>query len=123
MARKKELTKIERINKEEARLRKTYKSLSKDIVSILDGLFRRAAYLRVTLEDYEKDLDENGYVEKFTQSEKIDPYERERPAARLYNTMTKNYQSAIKQLDDKLPKEEAKEVDDGFDLFVSDRGD
>jgi Skp family chaperone for outer membrane proteins len=123
MTKKKELPKAERINKEEARLRRTYKSLPKDVISIMDGLFRRAAYMRATLEDYEKDLDENGYVEKFTQSEKTEPYERERPAARLYNTMTKNYQSAIKQLDDKLPKEEVKEVDDGFNSFVNARDD
>ena len=27
------------------------------------GLIQRVAYLRVTLEDFEKDLDENGFVE------------------------------------------------------------
>jgi len=34
----------------------------------------------------------------FTQSEKTEPYERERPVARLYNTMNANYQKIIKQL-------------------------
>ena len=56
--------------------------------------------MRVTLEDMEQDLDQNGYVEMFTQSERTDPYERERPVARLYNTMNKNYQSIMKQLSD-----------------------
>ena len=79
--------------------------------------------MRVTLEDYEKDLDENGYVEKFTQSEKMEPYERERPVARLYNTMNKNYQSIIKQLTDLIPKPEAKQEDDGFNDFVNGRDD
>lgn len=123
MAPKKDLTKAERIDKEEKRLRVIYRNLSKDAANIMDGLIRRAAYMRVTLEDYEKDLDEKGYVELFSQSEKTDPYERERPVARLYNAMTKNYQSAIKQLDDKLPKETPEPKDDGFDEFVDGRDD
>jgi hypothetical protein len=121
MARKKELTKEERISREEKRLRKSYKDLPKDKMQVVDGLIRRAAYMRVTLEDMEKDLDENGFVEMFTQSEKTEPYERERPVARLYNTMNKNYQSIIKQLSDLLPKEEPIEEDDGFEDFVMNR--
>jgi hypothetical protein len=121
MAGKKELTKDERILREEKRLRKSYKDLPKDKMQVVDGLIRRAAYMRVTLEDMEKDLDENGFVEMFTQSEKTEPYERERPVARLYNTMNKNYQSIIKQLSDLLPKEDPKEEDDGFESFVNER--
>ena len=121
MAIKKEITKDERIFKEEKRLRNIYKNMKADNKAIIDGLIRRAAYMRITLEDYEKDLDTNGYVEMFSQSEKTDPYERERPVARLYNTMNKNYQSIIKQLSDLLPKEinSIQEDNDGFDEFVS----
>ena len=121
MAIKKEITKDERIFKEEKRLRNIYKNMKTDNKAIIDGLIRRAAYMRITLEDYEKDLDTNGYVEMFSQSEKTDPYERERPVARLYNTMNKNYQSIIKQLSDLLPKEinSIQEDNDGFDEFVS----
>lgn len=124
MAKNKELTKQERIDTEEKRLRKSYKDIPKENVAVTDGLIRRAAYMRVTLEDFEKDLDENGYVELFSQSEKMDPYERERPVARLYNTMNKNYQSIVKQLNDLLPKQQAQtEKDDGFDSFVNGRED
>lgn len=119
MARKKELSKDERIKKEEKRLRKIYAEVDKDNKAIIDGLIQRAAYMRVTLEDWEKDINENGYYEMFTQSEKTDPYERERPVARLYNTMNKNYQSIIKQLSDLVPKQEVKKDDDGFDSFVA----
>lgn len=113
-----ELTKEERIEREKRRLRRSYKDLSKDKKQVTEGLIHRAAFMRVTLEDMEKDLDENGFVELFTQSEKTEPYERERPVARLYNTMNKNYQSIIKQLSDLLPKEAPKEEDDGFETFV-----
>jgi hypothetical protein len=121
VARKKELTKADRINAEEKRLRTIYKNIDKDNKAIIDGLIQRAAYMRVTLEDYEKDLDEKGYVELFTQSEKTEPYERERPVARLYNTMNKNYQSIIKQLGDLVPKEVKVVEDDGFTDFISQR--
>lgn len=118
MAIKKELSKDDRIKQEERRLKRIYKNIDKDKKAIIDGLIQRAAYMRVALEDWEKDIMDNGYIEMFTQSEKTDPYERERPVARLYNTMNKNYQSIIKQLTDLFPKQVAKEEDDGFDLFV-----
>lgn len=123
MATKKVLTKDERIKKEERRLRTIYKDIDRDNKAIIDGLINRAAYMRITLEDWERDIDENGYIEMFTQSEKTDPYERERPVIRLYNTMNKNYQSIIKQLSDLVPKYEPKEKDDGFDDFLNRRDD
>ena len=125
MASKKEITRDERIKKEEQRLKRIYENIDKDNKAIIEGLIQRAAYMRVTLEDWEKDIMENGYYEMFTQSEKTDPYERERPVARLYNTMNKNYQSLIKQLSDLVPKETpAKGVeDDDFTDFINSRAD
>lgn len=124
MASKKEITRDERIKKEEQRLKRIYKNIDKDNKAIIEGLIQRAAYMRVTLEDWEKDIMENGYYEMFTQSEKTDPYERERPVARLYNTMNKNYQSIIKQLTDLIPKEvKVVDEDDGFDEFITSRQD
>ena len=114
-------TKAQRIATEVRRLKNIYKDVAKDSQALIQGLIQRAAYMRISLEDYEADLDSGGYVELFTQSEKTDPYERERPVARLYNAMNKNYQSIIKQLSDLLPKQPAKVEDDGFDAFVSDR--
>lgn len=124
-AKKKQLSKDERINAEEKRLRQSYKDIPKENATVTDGLIRRAAYMRVTLEDYEKDLDDNGYVEKFSQSPSTPPYDRERPVARLYNSMNKNYQSIIKQLNDLLPNEpvKPKEDSDGFDEFKNGRDD
>jgi hypothetical protein len=121
MATKKELTKAAKIKKEELRLRRIYAKIDKDNKAIIDGLIQRAAYMRITLEEWEEDINENGYIEMFTQSEKTDPYERERPVIRLYNTMNKNYQSIIKQLSDLVPKYEPEQKDDGFDDFVNKR--
>lgn len=112
---KHKLTIPERISKEEKRLRESYSNLADDKMNVVDGLIRRASYMRVTLEDYEDDLVLNGSIEPFTQSEKTEPYDRERPVIRLYNAMNKNYQSIIKQLSDLLPKMEKKIEGDGFD--------
>ncbi|WP_228307294.1 hypothetical protein [Priestia sp. J2] len=99
------LLKEKRIKKEERNLKKLFKDAPTDKKTLINGLIQRAAFMRVTLEDYEADIDENGYVELFSQSEKTEPYERERPVVRLYNTMNGNYQKIIKQLSDLLPKD------------------
>ncbi len=99
----KETTIEARILKEDKRLREIYKDLPNDVMKLYDGLIWRAAYMRVTLEDYEKDIVENGSTELFSQSEKTDPYERERPVSSIYNRLIKNYQVVIKQLSERLP--------------------
>ncbi|AMR06338.1 MULTISPECIES: hypothetical protein [Bacillus] len=123
MAIKKELTKEERVKKEVNRLKRIYKEMPKDTLLVVEGLIVEAADLRVRLEDIRKDLDENGYDEMFSQSENQDPYERERPQARRYISMNKNYQSIMKQLGDYVPKipPEPKKKDDGFESFVNKR--
>lgn len=108
-----------RIKKEQTRLKRIYADVGKDNKAIIDGLIYRASFMRISLEDMETDLDGNGFVEYFTQSERTPPYQRERPVAKLYNTLNKNYQSIIKQLSDLLPKEKAKEVSDGFEDFIN----
>lgn len=118
---RREYTKEERITKEERRLKRQYKELQPDKKAVTDGLIRRAAFMRIALEEMEKDLDEKGFYEYFSQSETQEPYERERPVARQYQSMNKNYQSIIKQLSDLLPKEPPKEEGDGFEEFVMSR--
>lgn len=99
----KEKTKEQRIKKEIDRLNAIYRDLPADVGALYEGLIVRAAYMRVTLEDYEQDMNERGYVEAFSQSDKLEPYERGRPVVGFYNTMAKNYQTILKQLADRLP--------------------
>ena len=106
-----------RIRKEFLKLRKIFKKIDEDTFKIYDGLLNRAAFMRITLEDYEKDINENGSVEMFSQGNQ-EPYERARPVMQFYNTTNKNYQSIIKQLTDLLPRDEKettlKEIVDGL---------
>lgn len=101
---KAELTKEQRIRREENRLRRVYKNLDSQKKVVAEGLIKRAAYLRITLEDFEKDLDKNGYTESFQQGNQA-PYDRKRPVADMYTSMNALYKKATKQLTDLLPKE------------------
>ena len=124
MAIKKSLSKDSRIKQEEKRLREIFKNADENGTAINDGLIQRASYMRVTLEDWEEDINKNGVVEMFTQSVNTPAYEKERVVARLYNTMNKNYQSIIKQLSDLLPDDvKVVEADDGFADFITNRED
>lgn len=117
MTKKKVLSKDKRIENEIKKLRSIYQDIDSDQFKTVEELINRAAYMLATLQDYEKDIDENGYVELFSQSESQTPYERERPVVRLYNTLSKNYQSIIRQLSSLIPNEAAP-TDDGFDAFL-----
>lgn len=123
MGTKKKVSKDNRIRKEEKRLREIFKDADEDSMGMNEGLIQRAAYMRVTLEDWEEDINENGIVEMFTQSVNTPAYEKERVVARQYNTMNKNYQSIIKQLADLLPDNVKVVEDDGFADFVTNRED
>lgn len=94
-----------------ARLTQLYRELPPKKFALAQGLIVQAARLRVRLDKLWQDIEKNGEVELFTQSEKTDPYERERPCARLFTSTDKNYQGIIKQLNDMLP-EDVSNVDD-----------
>ena len=87
------------------RLTEIYRGLPPKQFALAQGLIAEAARLRVRLNKLWADIEENGVVEIFTQSEKTDPYERERPASRIYTATNKSYQAIIKQLNDMIPKE------------------
>lgn len=80
------------------RLTRIFKTLPPNQFKVAQGLIVQAARLRVRLDALWEDIQENGETEMFSQSEKTEPYERERPAARLFVSTDKNYQSVIKQL-------------------------
>lgn len=90
------------------RLTDIYKNLPPNQFAVAQGLIVQAARLRVRLDQLWEQIQEGGETELFSQSEKTDPYERERPAARLFTATDKNYQSIIKQLNELTPPSPAK---------------
>lgn len=97
-----ELTREDRISNEIKRLKTLLKNIHKDKLKAAEGLIQRISFMQVTLEDLESDINLNGAIEPFSQTENI-VYDRERPATRIYNTTIKNYTTACKQLFDLLP--------------------
>jgi hypothetical protein len=89
-----------------ARLSRIYAGLPPNQMKVVEGLIVEAARLRVRLNYLWKDLQENGETEMFTQSERTEPYERERPQSRTYTATNKSYQAIIKQLSDLCPPSE-----------------
>ena len=99
------------------RLTEIYKGLPPKQFALAQGLIIQAARLRVRLDKLWAEIEEKGETEWFTQSDKTDPYERERPASRTFTATDKSYQSIIKQLNDMLPTESS---DGGLELDLSD---
>ena len=91
--------------KEIKRLTEIYKGLPPKQFALAVGLIAEAARLRVRCNMLWQDLQENGEVELFSQGDQ-EPYERERPASRIYTAANKSYQSIIKQLNDMIPKDD-----------------
>ena len=100
--------------KEIKRLTEIYKGLPPKQFALAVGLIAEAARLRVRCNMLWQDLQENGEVELFSQGDQ-DPYERERPASRIYTAANKSYQSIIKQLNDMIPKDDGAPAG-GFDV-------
>ena len=113
---------IKDIKKEKSRLAKQFREIDKKSRAVVDGLIEQAAFLRVQLQELADDINQNGTTELFAQGKDQEPYERQRPAANVYNSMNANYQKIIKQLNELLPKPvKNTEVKDGFRDFVNGR--
>lgn len=106
-----------KIKKEKNRLIGLFKGIDETKKKTVLGLIDRASFLRVLLEELEADINQHGAVELFSQGDQ-EPYQRERPAAKIYKSQNDSYQKIIKQLTDLLPKEEGpKKGGDPFDEF------
>lgn len=108
MGDEKKQTEDPRVRKEFNRLKKIFKNMPPNQFVVVQGLIVQAARLRVSLDDLWADIEENGRTEMFSQSADADPYQRERPAAKQFATLDKNYQTIMKQLTDLCPASKAK---------------
>ena len=103
------------VDAEIARLNEIFRDIPEDKRKVAEGLIAQAARLRILLDRAWADIQERGDTEMFSQSPNTEPYERERPVARLFNTRDKNYQTTVKMLIDMLP--EGAEVDPANDIM------
>lgn len=107
------------VSREIARLTKLFAGIDRNRRLTAKGLIEEASYMKITLIDLKKTIDSAGPIDEMPQGE----YSilREHPALKSYNTMVQRYSGIINQLLSLLPKQEQKEVDDGFDDFLNSR--
>lgn len=102
-----ELTKEEKIIKEEKKLLKLYRGLPKNQLILSKKLIQNAAFMAVTLEDLQDAINKNGCVETYRHGENQSG-KKATTESQTYNAMIKNYTAIIDKLDKMLPPEKAK---------------
>lgn len=96
-----DMTRDGKICSERDRLRKILEDVPSQQRELCEKLIDRAAFMLVTLLEYEEIITREGIITEMSQGSYT--IQRENPAAKGYNTMIKNYQAVIKQLTDLLP--------------------
>ena len=116
MSRKKKVDKDTLVNREINRLTNLFKDIDTNKRLTAKGLIEEASFMRATLQELKEMIDKQGPIDEMPQGE----YSilREHPALKSYNTMVQRYTNIINQLNSLHPKEEPKEVDDGFEAFL-----
>lgn len=116
----KELSKEDRIRKAFLGLRRNLSAMAPKVKKFNEPLMRRAAFMRITLEDLEETINANGPVSEYQNGENQWGTKKS-PEVEIYTTMAKNYTAIMKQLLDLIPKEDDKPAVDEFDRFVESR--
>lgn len=114
------LPKEERIRKEFLTLRRSLSTMQPKVKKFNEPLMHRAAFMRITLEDLEETINQNGPVCEYQNGENQWGTKKS-PEVDIYNTMAKNYAAVMKQLLSSIPEEEDTPKVDEFDKFVMDR--
>lgn len=76
-----------------------------------EGLIENVAFMRATLEELAKIINEQGYSSEYRNGEN-QTGTKKTPEVDIYNTMIKNYNATMKQLYDMLPEESRAAGDD-----------
>ena len=105
-----------RVKDEKKRLLGVFSGLEEQKLAVVGGLIDRAAFMRCTLEDLEDEIKEFGDTEMFSQG-KEDPYLRETPCSKKYDSRNAIYLKIIAKLREELPKDGAGGLGDEFDGF------
>ena len=97
-----------RIKKEVKRLKSVFKDLDKNKLKTVDSLIHRAAFITVSLEDLEDELNAYGWTETYTNGRNQEGVKKA-AAAEAHISLTKNLNAIMKQLLDLVPPAQKKE--------------
>lgn len=117
---KEEVEKDIAIKKEITKINSVLKNLDKKTKKAISSLVENAAFMAVTLRELKDTMNREGLICEYQNGENQSGIKKS-PQVDIYNTMVKNYISAMKQITDLLPKGSLK-VDDGFEEFVNGKG-
>ena len=91
------------VQNEKKKLLKILANVDENLLKASDSLIENVAFMSVTLANLMEDIKENGVKEEYKNGENQFGYKK-RVEIEIYNTMQKNYQSAMKLLIDMLSK-------------------
>jgi hypothetical protein len=94
--------KTTRIKKEKTRLFEIFQDLEPNKLRTCTALIERAAFITVSLEDLEEQLNETGWVEVYQNGENQSGMKKA-AAADVHISLTKNLNAIVKQLLDLVP--------------------
>ena len=95
-------TKETKIRKEKKRLQEIFKDLEPNKLQTCQALIDRAAFITVSLEELEVQLNETGWVEYYQNGESQSGMKKA-AAADVHISLTKNLNAIVKQLLDLVP--------------------
>ena len=96
------LKKTTRIKREKDRIMEVFKDLEANKLKTCAALIDRAAFITVSLEDLEEQLNETGWVETYQNGENQSGMKKA-AAADVHISLTKNLNAIVKQLLDLVP--------------------
>lgn len=94
--------KDKKIKKETRRLKKIFADLDANKLKTVDALIARAAFITISLQELEEELNEHGWVEEY-QNGRNQCGLKKSAAAEVHISLTKNLNAIMKQLLDMVP--------------------
>lgn len=107
VATKAEITKDQKIKKENSRLKRVFRDLDKNKLQTVESLIRNASFMAVSLAELEEIINVEGYTSGYQNGENQHGT-KQSEAVKTHLAMTKNLAGIIKQLTDLVPPEKKK---------------
>ena len=101
---KAEKSKDQRIIDEYARMKELFRAMPENELSFCDPLLQNAAFMKVTLEDLQKAINENGVTDEY-QNGANQSGTKASADLQAYNSLAKVYNALMDKLSGKLPKQ------------------
>lgn len=114
------MTKENKIKQEIAKLNKIFADIPEDKKSLCEGLIKNAAFMFVTLEELQKEVNEHGAMMQYTSGNGFETI-KDNPAQKAYTTMISRYSGIIDQLSKLLPSDRQIQNNDELLEFLKDR--